>query len=82
MTDAEILDLLREAIDEVAPGRSHKLDARGLDTRMRDLELDSVQAMELVGVVEERLDVSFPEEDLARLDRLADLAALIRRHGR
>jgi acyl carrier protein len=69
--------LVREAISEVAPTRSGDFATVDLDTKIRDMGIDSVAAMEMVGVVEERLEITFPDEDLAQLNRFSDLVDLI-----
>lgn len=57
---------VREALQVVRP------DAKGIDGGA-DLGLDSMQAMELIMEIEERLDISIPVEtfaDAPTLDRL------------
>jgi acyl carrier protein len=78
MNETEILALVKDALAEVAPNRAAEFDAIDLNTKIRDLGIDSVAAMEMVGFVEERLEVTFPDEDLAQLNTFNDLANLIR----
>ncbi|MFT5434590.1 MAG: acyl carrier protein [Myxococcota bacterium] len=78
MTDEQILTLVREALDEVAPGKSKNLEGVTLDVSITELSLDSVSTMEMLGVIEERLDATFPDEDLMNLNKLSDVAKLIR----
>lgn len=78
MTDEQILTLVREALDEVAPGKSKNLEGVTLDVSITELNLDSVSTMEMLGVIEERLDATFPDEDLMNLNKLSDVAKLIR----
>jgi len=35
--------------------------------------------MEVIGIMEERLEIRFPDEDLATLKNMGDLTALVRR---
>lgn len=79
MTDSEITALLATALDEVAPGRSDRLRTEGLGLTLRELEIDSVAAMEIVGVLEEELDLTIPEDELVDVRALSDLAAIVRR---
>ena len=79
MDDQQIMTLLTDALDSVAPGRSAKLREGGLSLTIRELGIDSVATMEMVGAVEEKIDVTFPDEDLAGINSLQDLANLIRR---
>lgn len=81
MTDEQILTLVTDALDEVAPGRSKELAGKGLQTSIRDLGIDSVATMEMVGCIEERLDVTFPDEELVSVNSLTDLAGMIRRNA-
>ncbi len=77
MNEQELLTLLSNALESVAPGRSDKLAGRGLDTEISALGIDSVATMEMVGFVEEKLNLTFPDEDLAQISSLRHLANLI-----
>ena len=79
MTDAEIVELLRAALDEVAPGRSELLRAGDLSMPIRDLGLDSVTTMEMLGVIEEEIGATFPDDATMNLTTLSDVAAMVRR---
>jgi acyl carrier protein len=79
MDDQAIMTLVTNALDSVAPGRSEKLHAKGLQLTIRELGIDSVATMEMVGAIEEKIGVTFPDEDLAGLNSMQDLANLIRR---
>jgi acyl carrier protein len=79
MTEQEIVGLIKDAMAEVAPGSAAEFDAIDLNAKIRDLGIDSVAAMEMVGFVEERLETTFPDEDLAKLNTVADLGNLIRK---
>lgn len=79
MNETEIMSLVKEALAEVAPARAAEFDAVDKGAKIRDLGIDSVAAMEMVGFVEERLECTFPDEDLAQLNTFNDLANLIRR---
>ena len=78
MTDEQIMTLVKEALDEVAPGKSKALEGVTLEATIADLNLDSVSTMEMLGVIEERLDATFPDEDLMNLHKLSDVARLVR----
>jgi acyl carrier protein len=41
--------------------------------------MDSVMTMEVIGILEERLDIRFPDEDLATLRTMSDLTQLVQR---
>ncbi len=75
MTEAEITKLVVKAIDEVAPGKvSGDLN---LTQRLRDAGIDSVASMEMVGVIEEELEVTFADEELARINTFGDVIKLV-----
>jgi acyl carrier protein len=78
MRDDDILALLRDALRSVAPGRAERLDAATLAAPIGALGLESVTLMELVGVLEERSGVLFPDEELARVRSVGDLGTLLR----
>ena len=78
MNENEINALVVAALDDVAPGKSAKLGDTGLDVKIRDLSIDSVASMEMVGFIEDKLGTTFPDEDLAAVNKLSDLADLIR----
>jgi acyl carrier protein len=54
-----------------------KLDNLTLDTKLADLNLDSISVMESIAILEDRLKIRVPDEDLARLNCLRDLEKLI-----
>ena len=78
MTDNELIGLFQEALHEVAPTRKDDFANITLETQLKELNLDSVTAMEMVGAVEERTGVAFPDDELAQLSSCGDLARLIR----
>ena len=77
MTKDAAIALIKEALHEISPARAKEFDVTNLDLKIRDIGIDSVAAMEMVGVVEEKLEVTFPDEDLAQLRRFSDLVDLI-----
>ena len=46
-----------------------------------DLGLDSIDALDLVGVLEQRLGAPVPEEELKSIRRVQDVVELILRHA-
>jgi len=77
MNHEEVLALVRQALGEVAPTR--KADFAGItdETRIDALGLDSIATMEMVSFIEERIEVTFPDDELARVQKVADLVALV-----
>ena len=78
MNDDRILTLVTAALDSVAPGWNKDEKPLDMTLKMKDLSIDSVSTMEMVGFIEDELGVTFPDEDLAQVSRLEDLAELIR----
>lgn len=79
MNENEILTLMKSSLDEVAPGWSKEVKDFGPDVKFRDMAVDSVQIMEMVGIIEERCDCQFADEDLAQINRVGDMLTLIKR---
>ncbi|MEL7368749.1 MAG: acyl carrier protein [Myxococcota bacterium] len=76
-SDNEIVELFKTSVKEV--DNNIKVDAVDITTDITSLGLDSVMTMEVIGVMEEKLNIRFPDEDLATIKKMADLAALVRR---
>ena len=72
----DILNLFTQAALEVS---GKKLAGLQKDTVISKLGLDSVAIMELVGYVEEKLSIRLPDEDLSKVQTVADLGALVKR---
>ena len=77
-SDQEIMTVFKAAVKEV---ENKELPAIDLTTELSQLGLDSVTTMEVIGAMEERLNLRFPDEDLATLKRVGDLTALVQRLG-
>lgn len=77
MNDQQIIALFQEAVAEV--DGNVKLGEMTAATELSSLGLDSVMTMEVIGVMEEKLNVRFPDEDLATLKNMGDLTTLVRR---
>lgn len=75
-SDREIIELFKSAVYEVD---HKKLDDIGPGTQLAQLGLDSVATMEVIGALEEKLNLQFPDEDLATLKSIGDLTALVRK---
>lgn len=81
MSDDPILALIRDALRDVAPKRGEEFATLTLDHAIEDLALDSIATMEMIGFIEERLDIVVEEQALGRVRTLGDLADLVRKHG-
>ena len=76
MAQVSITQLFAQAAQEV---NGKKLSGLTQDTVISKLGLDSVAVMELVSFFEEKLDIRMPDEELAKVQTLGDLGALVKR---
>lgn len=76
-SENEIIELFKEAVTEV--DSTVKITDVTPSTELAALGLDSVMTMEVIGALEDRLEVRFPDEDLATIRSMSDLAKLINR---
>lgn len=82
MSDTEIINLIRSALGAVAPTRTADFANIAPDTKIESLGLDSIATMEMVNYVEEKIEVTFADEDLAKVQRVGDLLDLVKRAQR
>ena len=78
MNDEKVLSLIKEALFDVAPSRKEEFEDIEIATTIEDLALDSIATMEMVGFLEDKTDMTFPDEELAKVQSLSDLAKMIR----
>lgn len=71
------LDLIKEAILAVDPAKASKLATVSASQEIRELGMDSVATMEMVGFLEEKLETQFSDEVMVRINTFGDLIALI-----
>ena len=76
--DREMLAVFVEAVGEVSV---HEVPAVHLTTEIAELGLDSVQTLELVACLEERLGIRVPLEALADVVTVGDLVEVARRQA-
>lgn len=76
MAQVNITQLFAQAALEV---NGKKLEGLSKDTVISKLGLDSVAVMELVSYFEEKLEIRLPDEDLAKVQTLGDLGAVVAR---
>lgn len=70
----DVVALFRSAVFEAG---GIKLESLTLDTKLADLNLDSIAVMESIAILEDQLNIRVPDEELARLTCLRDLETLI-----
>jgi acyl carrier protein len=76
-TNDQIIEVFKESVKEV--DQRIEVDAVDGSTSLASIGLDSVMTMEVIGIMEEKLDIRFPDEDLATLKSMGDLTALVQR---
>ncbi|OGQ89817.1 MAG: hypothetical protein A2289_14580 [Deltaproteobacteria bacterium RIFOXYA12_FULL_58_15] len=80
MTDAqktaalEIMDLFKQAIWEVD---QKQLDDLELNHQISSLGIDSVAMLEVIGFLEDELEIHLPDEMLANVKTVGDLAMAV-----
>ena len=75
-TDAEVIDWFQKAVRNVC---QRKLGGLSAETRVVDLGLDSVATLEVIGYLEEQLEVRISDDQMAGVQTLGELSALINR---
>jgi acyl carrier protein len=76
MSSFDFFALFKQAASEVSGKTFDSLDK---STTLSEIGLDSVGVIELVGYLEEKLDIRLPDEELAGVQTLGDLDDLLRR---
>jgi acyl carrier protein len=76
MSNVDVIELFKQAALEV---HGRELGALDATTEISTLGLDSVAVMEMTGCLEEKLKIRIPDEELAEVETLGELDALIRR---
>ena len=76
MEDQQLIELIRNSLCEVAPKKQAAFENIDAQTRIDSLGLDSIAVMEMVGYVEENLDLVFDDEGLADVETIGDLMRL------
>jgi acyl carrier protein len=80
MNDAQILDIIQKALVKVAPDRAGEWTSVDLGKSIEELGLDSIVTMEMVTEIEDVTGVTFPDEDLPKVNTLGDLATLVKKN--
>lgn len=78
MTNVENLDLLKEALAFAAPEKSQV--NLSVDNTLSELGISSITALEMAGYVEDKLGITFPDDELAQINTIAGFDQLIRKH--
>ncbi len=79
MTDDEILSMIKEAMMFAAPELASANPT--LESTLSELSISSITSLEIIGYLEDKLGVRFPDDELVEISRVRDLEQLIRRHA-
>ncbi len=78
-TDDKIIELFKESVKEVDTNTD--VTNITMKTELSALGLDSVMTLEVIGVLEEKLNIRFPDEDLSTIKNMNDLATVVRKQS-
>ncbi|MEN0062384.1 MAG: acyl carrier protein [Myxococcota bacterium] len=78
MSDEDVIALIKEALGQVDPKRKDEFADITVDQEIAALGLDSIAIMEMVNFIEEKIDKTFPDNELHKVQKIGDLAGLIK----
>lgn len=73
----DAMELIKTAVLAVDTSKKGKLGGITPQTEIRELGMDSVATMEMVGFLEEKLNTQFSDEVMVQIQTFGDLVALI-----
>jgi acyl carrier protein len=78
MSDAELLEVIREALIGAKPKLERKIKNLTMETRLDEFDLDSLATTTTSGYIEDQLDIMLDEGELPKVETLGQFVALIR----
>jgi acyl carrier protein len=78
----ESIELIKAAIAAVDPTKVSKLAGVKREMEIRELGMDSVATMEMVGFLEDKLETQFSDEVMIRIQTFGDLVDLVEKSKR
>lgn len=76
MAETDVLGMFKTIATRVESGK--QLPEITRDARITTLGIDSVSMMEIIGEMEDELDITIPDEKLAHLETVADIEKVVR----
>ena len=73
----DAMELIKQAVTAVDTTKATRMAVVKPETEIREIGLDSVATMEMVGFLEEKLETQFSDEVMVRINTFGDLVALI-----
>ena len=74
--EQDVLGMFGRIAREVEKGK--EFASISLDTKIATLGIDSVSMMEIVGCIEDELDIVIPDEKLASLQTIGDIERVVK----
>jgi acyl carrier protein len=75
--NADVWTVLKNSMIDTVPQITQHLDTFNSSSRLYDMGVSSVEIYEVVGSVEDTLDILVPTDQLSRIKTLGELGALI-----
>jgi acyl carrier protein len=82
LTRDELTSIVREAFAYAVNKRAAEAATVPLDAPIDSLGIQSVEALEMAGFVEDRLGIHFSDDDMLRVGTLNDLVSLALKYSR
>jgi acyl carrier protein len=82
IAEGEVNALVREAFAYAVPERQELAPTLPLDTSLEALGIQSIEAFEMAGYLEEKLGIEFVDDELGSIAKLSDLVALVMKRMR
>jgi acyl carrier protein len=76
MNDVNVLTMFNEIAKKTESGKQLKSFDR--DSKITSLGIDSVSMMEIIGEMEDELDIKIPDERLAQLQTIGDIESAVK----
>jgi len=76
VSDNEILSLIKEALVQASP--EHAGATLKMESTLGEIGISSITALEIAAFIEEKLNIRLPDDELAPLNTIGELAQLIR----
>ena len=78
MNDAESLALIKTALTKIEPKRAADFVDLTMRSEIDALGLDSLAIMETIGYLEDHLETTFSDDEMAKVETVGDLATMAR----
>ena len=73
-------ELVKEAFVAVCPSKSGDVETISFDTPIELLGIESINALEMVGYIEEKLNIQFEDSEMATINTFNRMLELIHKH--